>query len=189
VNFYFFFLFRSVQNQPDITMAEAEELAVRTLKSSPSGLLSPREAKKLLRIDSLASVKEEVVVQIDPISEDLGLTQEATNAALLRVAWKPLLDNQYILRDSLTVHTEGLVEVAEDLINDLEAGELRTTLLEDDVGGRTAESGARSLLQLAAAAEGGIDVIDNLCTSLSIEVGELRAAVETAVGDTYKVVL
>jgi hypothetical protein len=67
--------------------------------------------------------------------------------------------------------------------------QLRTTRPEDDVGERTVKSVTRSLFQLAAAAEGGINVIDNLCTHLSIEVGELRAAVETAVGDTYKVVL
>jgi hypothetical protein len=71
----------------------------------------------------------------------------------------------------------------------LQAGELRITMLEDDVGERTAESGTRSLFQLAAATEGGIDLIDSLCTSLSIEVVELRAAVETAVGNTYKMVL
>jgi hypothetical protein len=71
----------------------------------------------------------------------------------------------------------------------LEADELRTTRLEDDVGDRTTQSGTRSLFQIAAAAEGGIDVFDNLCTSLSFEDGELRAAVETAVEDTYKVVL
>jgi hypothetical protein len=40
------------------------------------------------------------------------------------------------------------------------------------------------LFQLEDAAEGGIDLIDNLCTSLSIEVVELRAAMETAVGYT-----
>jgi hypothetical protein len=118
----------------------------------------------------------------------LGLTPEATVAAL-RVAWAPLLENQYTLKDSLTAHTERLAEVAEDLSTELEAGELQITRLEDDVGERTAESGTRSLFQLAAAAEGGIEGIDSLCTILGIEVAELRAAVETAVRDTYKVVL
>jgi hypothetical protein len=37
---------------------------------------------------------------------------------------------------SLTDHTEGLVEVAEDLSAELEAGELRIPRLEDDVGMR-----------------------------------------------------
>jgi hypothetical protein len=52
---------------------------------------------------------------------------------------------------------------------------------DDDVGERTAESDTQSLFQLAPAAEGGIDLIGNLCTSLSIEVDELRAAMETTV--------
>jgi hypothetical protein len=45
------------------------------------------------------------------------------------------------------------------------------------------------LFQLAAAAEGRIDLIDNLFISLSIEVVDLRAAMESAVGNTYKGVL
>jgi hypothetical protein len=173
-----------MQNQPDMAMEEAEELAAaRTSKSSPRGFLAPRKAKKPRWVYNLPAIKKDVNHFLDPISEDLGLTQEHTTTDL-RVAWESLLANQYILQDSLTAHTERFVEVPEDLINELEAGELRTNRLEDDVGGRTAESGTRSLVKLSAATEGGIDIIDNLCTSLSIEVGELRAAVETAVGDT-----
>ena len=65
--------------------------------------------------------------------------------------------------------------------SELEAGDVRTTRLEDDVGERTAESGTQSLFQLAAAAEDGSD---RLSTSLGIELAELREAVQTAVADT-----
>jgi hypothetical protein len=39
-------LFRSVQNQPDLTSEEEHELTERFSKSSPRGLLTPRKAKK-----------------------------------------------------------------------------------------------------------------------------------------------
>jgi hypothetical protein len=181
-------LFRSIRNQPNITSEEADELVERSSKSSPRGLLTPRKAKKPRLVANLAAIKEDGVPQLDSISEELGLTPEDTCAAL-QVAWKPLISNQYTLQDYQTAHTEGLVEVAEDLCAELEAGELRTTRLEDDVGERTAESGTRSLFELATAAEEGIGGIDRLCASLGLAVGELRDEVQKAVGDTYDSVL
>jgi hypothetical protein len=181
-------LFRSVQNQPDLTSEEEHELTERFSKSSPRGLLTPRKAKKPRLFQLLAEVKEDVVQPLEEIVDELGDTPETTLAAI-RDGWKPLLRNQYTLQDSLTSNTEGLAEVAEVLSTELEAGELRTTRLEDDVGERTTEAGTRSLFQLAAAAEGGIAVCDRLCTSMGLEVAELRATMKTVAEDTYKVVL
>jgi hypothetical protein len=55
---------------------------------------------------NLAAINKDVLHPLDTFSEDLGLTQEDTTVAL-RVAWEPLLANQYILQDLLPAHTEG----------------------------------------------------------------------------------
>jgi hypothetical protein len=65
-------------------------------------------------VDCLVPVKEGVVLLLQSIFEDWGLTPKTTIAAL-RAASDPLLANQYSLQDSLMAHTEVLVNFAEDL--------------------------------------------------------------------------
>jgi hypothetical protein len=61
-------------------MEEADELAARTSKSTPRRLMTPRKAKKLRWVGRLTSIMEDVILPLDPISEDFGLMQEATTA-------------------------------------------------------------------------------------------------------------
>jgi hypothetical protein len=166
-------LFRSLQ-ESSLTTEEAAELEEWSSRSSPArGLMTPRKARKPLRVRKLASNDDDVVTVLQPISEELGPITETTIDAL-RVAWEPLLANQSTLQDTLAGHAVALAE--------FEAGELRTTRLEDDVGERTAESGNQSLFQLAAAAE---DELSNLSTRMGIELSDLSATI----ADTSKMVL
>jgi hypothetical protein len=127
-------LFRSLQ-EPLV-----EERSSRSLPAR--GLMTPRKAGKPPHVRNLASDDDDdIVTVLQPISGELGPTAETTMDAL-RVAWELLLANQSTLQDMLAGHAEALAEY--------EAGEPRTTRLEDDVGERTAESGneACSNLQL-----------------------------------------
>jgi hypothetical protein len=127
-------LFRSLLLTPNLTTEDSAELEKRSAKASPSrGLMTPRKAGKSPLKRNLASDDDTIVpVLLRPILEELGSTTETAIDAL-RVTWKPLLTNQSTLQEALAGHAEVLAEV--------EAEELRTTRLEDDVGERMTESG------------------------------------------------
>jgi hypothetical protein len=84
-----------------------------------------------------------------------------------------------------TDQTDEMHEVVQDLCLEVEASQLRTTLLDLDVGERTVESGTQSLFQLATAAE---EELDNLGTKIDLVEHELGAAVKTTAEDTHKVI-
>jgi hypothetical protein len=84
-----------------------------------------------------------------------------------------------------TDQTDEMHEVVQDLCLEVEASQLRTTLLDLDVGERTVESATQSLFQLATAAE---EELDNLGTKIDLVEHELGVAVKTTAEDTHKVI-
>jgi hypothetical protein len=192
-------LFQSLLDQPNIvTSDEVDELAERTSQPIRRGVMTPRKPNKKAKIETKldpfgevddavndAVDDEDVVIPLEPIAEGLGITTESTLAAL-RAAWEPLLANQYLLQEGLAGRTEEFRTGLNELSSEMEASEVRTTRLEQDVGGRTTESGTQSLFQLVTAADGELD---GVLAQIDRVKGDLKVALETSEEDTRKFVL